>query len=213
MLARDNGQHYLVKLMLPVRRLYATLAERWAQNGWLSRSEDFFYLVLPEVEAVVAQGDAHRAALDLPSIAEQRRLAHRFWFGRPMPDVLDATGQPLAFAAASEQGADGLVLIGLGASRGVVTGTARVVMTPQEAAHLRPGEILVTRATDPGWTPVFSVIGAAVIEIGSTLSHAAIVAREYGLPAVVNIPQATQLIRDGQTIRVDGDGGRVTLLE
>jgi pyruvate,water dikinase len=60
---------------------------------------------------------------------------------------------------------------------------------------------------------VFSVIGAAVIEIGSTLSHAAIVAREYGLPAVVNIPQATQLIRDGQTIRVDGDSGRVTILE
>jgi pyruvate,water dikinase len=213
MLARDNGQHYLVKLMLPVRRLYATLAERWAQNGWLARDEDFFYLVLPEVEAVVAQGDAHKKSLDLPAIAEQRRLAHRFWFGRPMPDVLDASGQPVAFAAESEESADGLVLIGLGASRGVVTGTARVVMTPQEAAHLRPGEILVTRATDPGWTPVFSVIGAAVIEIGSTLSHAAIVAREYGLPAVVNIPQATQLIRDGQRIRVDGDGGRVTLLE
>jgi phosphohistidine swiveling domain-containing protein len=86
-------------------------------------------------------------------------------------------------------------------------------MTPQEAASIRPGEILVTRATDPGWTPVFSVIGAAVIEIGSTLSHAAIVAREYGLPAVVNIPQATQIIRDGQQIRVDGNSGRVTILE
>jgi pyruvate,water dikinase len=88
-----------------------------------------------------------------------------------------------------------------------------VVLSPQEAARIQPGEILVTRATDPGWTPVFSVIGAAVIEIGSTLSHAAIVAREYGLPAVVNIPQATQLIRDGQTIRVDGDHGRITLIE
>ena len=130
-----------------------------------------------------------------------------------MPDVLDVEGKPVEFAATSEQSADGLVLVGLAASRGQATGTARVVMTPQEAAAIRPGEILVTRATDPGWTPVFSVIGAAVIEIGSTLSHAAIVAREYGLPAVVNIPQATQLIRDGQKIRVDGNSGRVTLLE
>jgi pyruvate,water dikinase len=130
-----------------------------------------------------------------------------------MPDVLDAAGRPVAFAAATEQSTEGVVLVGLAASRGQVTGVARVVMTPQEAVDIRPGEILVTRATDPGWTPVFSVIGAAVIEIGSTLSHAAIVAREYGLPAVVNIPQATRLIRDGQTIRVDGDAGRVTLLD
>jgi rifampicin phosphotransferase len=126
---------------------------------------------------------------------------------------LDAAGRQVAYTAASEHSDEGLVFVGLAASRGQATGIARVVMTPLEAANILPGEILVTRATDPGWTPVFSIIGAAVIEIGSTLSHAAIVAREYGLPAVVNIPQATQLIRDGQMIRVDGDGGRVTILE
>jgi pyruvate,water dikinase len=213
MLARDNGQHYLVKLMLPVRRLYAALAARWAQRGWLSEADDFFFLVLEEVEAVIATGSPQDAHLALPAIAAARREAYTFWFGKPMPDVLDARGIPVAFAAAREQSADGTVLVGLAASRGEVTGIARVVMTPQEAASIRPGEILVTRATDPGWTPVFSVISAAVIEIGSTLSHAAIVAREYGLPAVVNIPQATQLIRDGQQIRVDGSRGRVTLLD
>ncbi|MFN8468196.1 MAG: PEP/pyruvate-binding domain-containing protein [Caldilineaceae bacterium] len=226
MLARDNGQHYLVKLMLPVRHIYATLAARWAARGWIEAADDFFFLVLEEVEAVlgsqagaqasspaVFRAQEEQAGLDLRHIAAERRKAYRFWFGQPMPDVLNADGKPVEFAAASEQGADGLVLVGLAASRGQATGTARVVMTPQEAATIRPGEILVTRATDPGWTPVFSVIGAAVIEIGSTLSHAAIVAREYGLPAVVNIPQATQLIRDGQKIRVDGNSGRVTLLE
>ena len=219
MLARDNGQHYLVKLMLPVRRLYATLAARWAARGWLDAPDDFFFLVLEEVNAVLASPGAQESspalqpALNLAHIAEERRKAYRFWFGQPMPDVLDAEGKPVEFTATSEQSADGLVLVGLAASRGQATGTARVVMTPQEAATIRPGEILVTRATDPGWTPVFSVIGAAVIEIGSTLSHAAIVAREYGLPAVVNIPQATQLISDGQQIRVDGDSGRVTILE
>ena len=213
MLARDNGQHYLVKLMLPVRRVYATLAHRWTSRGWLAQPEDFFYLVMEEVEAVLAATTAQAAGLNLRAIAEQRRQAHRFWLGRPMPDVLDAQGRPVTFTAATEQSAEGTVLVGLAASRGQVTGTARVVLTPQEAARIRPGEILVTRSTDPGWTPVFAIIGAAVIEIGSTLSHAAIVAREYGLPAVVNIPQATQLIRDGQTVRVDGNSGRVTLIE
>jgi rifampicin phosphotransferase len=217
MLARDNGQHYLVKLMLPVRHLYATLAARWAARGWIETADDFFFLVVEEVEAVLGALQARTPTLpdglDLARIAAERRKAFRFWFGQPMPDVLDAKGNPVEFAAASEQSADGLVLVGLAASRGQATGTARVVMTPQEAASIQPGEILVTRATDPGWTPVFSIIGGAVIEIGSTLSHAAIVAREYGLPAVVNIPQATQLIRDGQQIRVDGDSGRITILE
>jgi phosphoenolpyruvate synthase/pyruvate phosphate dikinase len=117
----------------------------------------------------------------------------------------------MAFAAQEEQSVDGRVLVGLAASRGVVTGVARVVLSPQAANALQPGEILVTRATDPGWTPVFSVIGGLVLEIGGALSHGAIVAREYGLPAVTNIPQATQLIRDGQVITVDGATGRVTL--
>ena len=213
MLARDNGQHYLVKLMLPVRRLYATLAGRWAERGWLAQADDFFFLVVEEVEAVLKQNGSQAAPLDLVRLASARRKAHQFWFGQAMPDVLDAGGKPVAFAATSEHSDEGVVLVGIAASRGQATGTARVVMTPQEAARIRPGEILITRATDPGWTPVFSVIGAAVIEIGSTLSHAAIVAREFGLPAVVNIPQATQLIQDGQQIRVDGDSGRITILE
>jgi pyruvate,water dikinase len=213
MVARDNGQHYLVKLMLPVRRLYATLAQRWAERGWLSQSDDFFFLVVEEVEAVLACAGPQAAGLHLQKTATERHTAYRYWFGQPMPDVLDAEGRPVTFQASTELSDEGTVLVGLAASRGQVTGVARVVLTPQEAASIRPGEILVTRATDPGWTPLFSVIGGAVIEIGSTLSHAAIVAREYGLPAVVNIPQATQLIRDGQIVRVDGDHGRVTLIE
>ncbi len=128
-----------------------------------------------------------------------------------MPDVLDATGAIVAFTAPSAIDADGQVLTGLAASRGVVTGIARIVTTPQEAASLKKGEILVTRSTDPGWTPVFSIIGGAVLEIGGMLSHGAIVAREYGLPAVVNIPQAMQLIQDGQRVTVDGTRGRVVV--
>jgi pyruvate,water dikinase len=101
------------------------------------------------------------------------------------------------------------VLTGVAASRGVVTGVARVILSPSDAGRLQPGEILVTRATDPGWTPAFSVIGGAVLEMGGLLSHGAIVAREYGLPAVVNVAGATRELRDGDRVEVDGTNGRV----
>jgi len=151
-------------------------------------------------------GDPDKAGLDLRQRAADRRAAYEYWFNQPTPDALDAQGAPVAVEASN-----GNVLIGMAASPGQVEGRARVVMTPAEAATLQPGDILVTRATDPGWTPVFSLIGGAVLEIGGALSHGAIVAREYGLPAVVNVPQATQRIQDGQIIGVDGTRGQVTL--
>ena len=205
---RDNGQHYVVKLLLPMRHLYGELGRRWTERGWLAGAEDIFFLVAEELTAVVAAGDPAQAGLDLAAVAAARRAAYAYWFTQPTPDALDGAGAPVAVAAA-----DGAVLTGMAASPGQVTGRARVVLTPAEAARLEPGDILVTRATDPGWTPVFSIIGGAVLEIGGALSHGAIVAREYGLPAVVNAPQATQRIRDGQMIQVDGSRGQVTLLE
>ncbi len=139
-----------------------------------------------------------------------RRQAFEHWLRVVAPEVLDAHGQPVAASAASAS-APGDGLSGVAASRGTVTGVARVVATPRDAGRLQPGEILVTRATDPGWTPVFSLISGVVLEVGGLLSHGAIVAREYGLPAVANVPDATRRIRDGQTITVDGTTGRVTL--
>lgn len=205
---RDNGQHYLVKLLLPMRHVYATLARRWATRGWLEE-EQFFFLVVPEIEAVLAAGAPEAASLDLRAIAVDRRAAYDYWFTYPAPEMLDRQGRPLA--AGGETADDASVLSGVPASRGAVEGTARVILQPSEAAEIEPGSILVTRATDPGWTPVFSVIGGLVLEIGGQLSHGAIVAREYGLPAVVNVPGATQRIADGQRIRVDGAAGRVYL--
>lgn len=203
---RDNGQNFLVKLILPIRHIYATLGERWAQRKWLEKPEDFFFLVVPEIEAVLAGGDPAAAGLDLHVIVSERRRAYDYWFTQDLPDVLGPDGKPLVAAPAAASGA---VLAGVAASSGLVQGVARVVLSPQEAQRLRPGEILVTRATDPGWTPVFSLIGGLVLEVGGQLSHGAIVAREYGLPAVVNVPGATQRIRSGQSITVDGSAGQV----
>jgi len=105
------------------------------------------------------------------------------------------------------------LLRGLAASPGSYVGWARVLHTPVDGAGLEPGEVLVAPATSPGWAPLLLAAGALVTEIGGTLSHGAIIAREYGLPAVLNVAQATRRIRTGQLIRVDGSRGTVQLLE
>lgn len=211
---RDNGQHFLVKLLLPMRHIYATLGRRWARRGWLADPLDFFFLLIPEIEAVLAlhkTGDMSATAelngLQLRELVSQRRLAYEHWFDRPLPEVLDEDGLPLEAPLDDDEQA----LSGVPASAGRVQGLARVIDAPGDASRLQPGEILVTRATDPGWTPVFSIISGLVLEVGGQLSHGAIVAREYGLPAVVNVTGATRRIADGQTITVDGSSGRIYL--
>jgi pyruvate,water dikinase len=100
-------------------------------------------------------------------------------------------------------------LVGVPASAGEVTGRARVVLDPSDA-HLEPGEILVAPSTDPGWTPLFLTAGGLVMEMGGANSHGAVVAREYGIPAVVGVPGATSVITTGQQVTVDGASGLVT---
>ena len=107
----------------------------------------------------------------------------------------------------------GQLLEGVAASPGVVEGVARVVLHVDDEAGVRPGEVLVAPHTDPGWTPYFLQACAVVTDFGGLLSHGAVVAREYGLPAVVNVVTATARIRDGQRLRVDGTRGRVELLD
>jgi pyruvate,water dikinase len=100
-------------------------------------------------------------------------------------------------------------LEGLGISPGVVRGRTRVIRSPDEGGRLLPGEILVARATDPGWTPLFSRAGGLILELGGMLSHGAVVAREYHLPGVVNLPGVTSRLVDGTDVTVDGRNGTV----
>ena len=106
---------------------------------------------------------------------------------------------------------DAHTLAGLGVSPGKVTAVARVIRSLEEAQCLNPGEILVTRTTTPAWTPLFARISGLVTDLGGPLAHGSIVAREYGIPAVMGVGNATQSIRDGDTITVDGAAGRVLL--
>ncbi|MEX0785262.1 MAG: PEP-utilizing enzyme, partial [Dehalococcoidia bacterium] len=115
------------------------------------------------------------------------------------------------FGAVPEENADPRIINGNGASAGTFTGIARVIPSLEHSHRLQPGEVLVCPATMPAWTPLFGIAAAVVTDHGGVLSHTAIVAREYGLPAVVGTKVGTQLIQDGQTITVDGEAGTVTL--
>jgi len=208
---RDNGKSEAIRVTYPARRLTAVLGERWAGRGWLSRPDDIFFVTYPEIERIIQGGSPAAAGLDLHALAAERRRSMAHWRTVRAPEVLDPAGKPLGEPEAAPEGAR--ELHGIAASGGRVRGTARVLHDAQGALRLSRSDILVTRATDVGWTAAFPLIGGLVTEIGGQLSHAAIVAREYGLPAVVDVMGATTLIRDGQTVVLDGGTGMVWLEE
>jgi pyruvate, water dikinase len=204
------------------------------RKGILSDVEDIFHLHHTEVDqalsdvmlAWAAGAEPLGAAHFGPIIAERKRMLEvlRDWAPPPaigpVPEALNdpavrmlwgVTAETLATWAAAESG-DGREIHGYAASPGVVEGVARVLRSVNDIGQIQDGEILVCAVTAPSWAPVFGKIKAAVSDIGGTMSHAAIVAREYGMPAVVGTGHATKLIKTGQTVRVDGDRGIVQIL-
>lgn len=203
---RDNLRYYMVKLYFPMRKLYAQLGQRWAERGWLTQADDIFFLTVSEIQHMIEDEAAPTSPADLQACVANRRLAYHYWFTVTPPDAIGPDGMPLV-----EEEKQQRILKGIGASNGRVRGRARIVQDLREAMRLTSGDILVTRATDPGWTPVFPLVSGIVLEIGGQLSHGAIVAREYGLPAAINVPGAMRSIQDGQMIEIDGTTGQVFL--
>lgn len=196
---REESKFVLTRLYDRARRTLREMGEDLVSEGTLQRAEEIFFLRPEDV----------RAGADLRSIASENRAAHaRAWRMQP-PRVLASTGESI-YAPIEE--ADG-TLPGVAVSPGMHEGRARVLQSPREGVRLKPGDVLVTRATNPAWTPLFVSLGAIVMETGGPISHGAVVAREYGIPAVVGVAGATERIRDGQRIHVDGGSGRVRLLD
>ena len=202
--ARDNSRYAVTKFLFPARKVFALLGRRWAERGWLAQADDIFFLTVSELEKLVAQGDPLALGQDLHELVANRRLAYEYWFTVVPPDVIGPDGAPVM-----EEEKEATTLEGIPVSAGRARGVARIVLDPRQATRLHAGEILVTQATDPGWTPVFPLVSGLVLEIGGQLSHGAIVAREYGIPAVLNVQGAMRRIREGQVITVDGDRGKV----
>ena len=205
---RENSKSEAVRLTAGFRRLLLELGERLRQQGILQDRKDIFFLEAAELEPVV-QG---RADFKLKERIAQRRAEYEWNMTQTPPPVVVGRYDPQK-QAASRIDTTVKVLKGLAVSPGIATGKARVITHPDNGQHVEPGEILVAPLTNPAWTPYFLPAAGVVMDLGGLLSHGATIAREYGLPAVVNVGPASRIIRTGQTIRVDGDRGTVTILE
>jgi rifampicin phosphotransferase len=197
-----------------MRRMLGELGRRLAAAGALERPEDVYWLRYKELRIHSVATDAGRS-VDRIDLAERKRI----WRGqrRATPPQLLPKGawfygiEKVMPAASEEQTGD--VIKGLGGSAGQVTAAARVLAGPQEFSQMEPGEVLVASITTPAWTSLFAMASGVVTDIGGPLSHSSIVAREYGIPAVLGTAVATRRIASGEKIRVDGDAGTVTLLD
>ncbi|MFF9592593.1 rifamycin-inactivating phosphotransferase [Streptomyces sp. NPDC014646] len=179
-------------------------AERLVQADVLREKEDIFYLTFQECHDVVRSNQVDE------QLIQQRKDLFRSYHALTPPRVLTSDGEAVTGAYRRDDVPAG-ALVGLPVSAGTVEGRARVILDMAEA-DVEAGDILVTTCTDPGWSPLFVGITGLVTEVGGLMTHGAVIAREYGLPAVVGVEQATRLIRDGQRIRVHGTDGYVEIL-
>jgi pyruvate,water dikinase len=199
---RELPKFHIVLVLAQVRHELLVIGSELAAGDLIARPEDVFFLQLDEVAAALDGRDLHDV------VAGRRDSYDREMRRRRVPRVLLSDGTEPEARSVTPPESDG-ALVGTAASAGTVTGPARVVLDPA-GAHLTPGEVLVAPSTDPGWTPLFLTAGGLVMEMGGANSHGAVVAREYGIPAVVGLPDATRLFTTGQQLTVDGTHGLVT---
>jgi pyruvate,water dikinase len=205
---RENVKSEVIKLLTAMRKLLIELGKRLKEKDILKNKDDIFFLRYEEIAPIVegnADPDilqiitARRAEYDKNSLITPSDVVFgKFDPDNYIPDSIDEQAQELN---------------GLGVSPGTATGKARVILRADTEQQLLAGEILVAPFTDPGWTPYFVPASAIVMDEGGVISHGSIVAREYGIPAVVNVGGATKIIKTGQTIQVNGNRGVVRILQ
>ena len=205
---RETPKFTIIRVLGEIRNGLAAAGQKLAASGTLASPEDIFFLHLWELKKL-ASGSLPDAR---ERIAQRQQSFAREMNRRRIPRIMLSDGttyyeSPAAISANSDH-----VLTGSPVSAGVVEGTVRVVLDPH-GSRLLPGEILVCPATDPAWTPLFLAAGGLLMEVGGMMTHGSVVAREYGIPAVVGINEVTTRLKTGQRVRVDGSMGRVELLE
>src|SRR6266542_3341190 len=201
---REYPKYGMVNRYFVYKQALLEEAERLVQAHVLREKEDIFFLTFQELHDVVRTNQVD------DQLIRQRKDAFRSYQALTPPRVLTSDGEVIAGAYRRDDLPAG-ALIGLPVSAGTAEGRARVILD-MARADLEPGDILVTAHTDPSWTPLFVAIAGLVTEVGGLMTHGAVIAREYGLPAVVGVVDATRLIPDGQRIRVHGTDGYVEIL-
>jgi rifampicin phosphotransferase len=201
---REYPKYNIVSRYFIYKQALLKEAERLVQAQVLREKEDIFYLTFQELERVVRTNQVD------DQLVHQRKDEFRSYGALTPPRVLTSDGEAIAGTYRRDDVPDG-ALVGIPVSAGTIEGRARVILDISQA-NLEPGDILVTTYTDPSWTPLFVAINGLVTEVGGRMTHGAVIAREYGLPAVVGVEHATRLIPDGQRIRVHGTDGYVETL-
>ena len=192
-----------------IRALAMRVGARLAAHGVLEIAEDVLYLHRDEV------GGLLQAPTDARALVQARRAEHARQAASPPPRTIGrppTAPEPSRFDGPRLTSDDPRIILGTGASAGIVRGTARLTFQPSEFARIQAGDIIVCPSSNPSWVPVFEIAGGLVTNTGGVLSHAAVVAREFGLPAVVGTGDATTRIADGQMLEIDGTLGIVRLL-
>jgi phosphohistidine swiveling domain-containing protein len=201
-----------------LRQMLHELGSRIAAAGAISDANDIYWLEQKELEAMVAALEKGQALSNMVDLVQERKGT---WKARKQvtpPPQLPRGKKFLGFnveavLTGAEGRVEGNIIKGIAASPGQVSATARVLHGPEDFDQMQPGDILVASITTPAWTPLFAMASGVVTDIGGPLSHGSIVAREYGIPAILGTGYATKLIQSGQKIAVDGAAGTVTLLE
>jgi rifampicin phosphotransferase len=204
---RENQRFSFDRLLLRMKRLLERMGALLERGGLLESGEDIVFL---EVDEVIGLHEGTLSSAQAASVIESRRQQFERDLYSSHPDFLSGE-LPVDQVDRVMSSDEDWVLSGLGISSGRTRGRVAVLHSLADMAKLEPGDILVIRAADPGWTPLFLTAGALVLELGSVLSHGAVVAREYQLPAVVNVQGACGFLRDGMEVTVDGDLGTVTV--
>jgi pyruvate,water dikinase len=209
---RELCRSELMRPASAIRPWLLVMGERFVERGLIDERDDYFYLTHEEISASLY--DAGMAAR-LRSIVASRKTEIETWRHLDMPLLMRESQLPALMrraAALPLLSGDGAELRGLCVSAGCVEGEVLVMRDASEFARMKRGAILVAPATDPSWTPLFTLASGLIVEVGGTLSHASTVAREYGLPALANLRDATKLLKDGDRVRLDATAGVVRLL-
>jgi pyruvate,water dikinase len=206
---RESPKFLMVRLMAIMRQALLESGSKLVVAGQLQVADDLFYLRLDELRAL-----AHGVRRDWQAIVAQRRAIYAEEQKRAQIPRLFLSDGETFYDSSPMSPADSSIgqLRGDPVSPGVVTGHVRVLFDPA-GAQLLPGEILVCPGTDPAWTPLFLSAGGLITEVGGLMTHGSVVAREYGIPAVVGVERATRMLHTGQRIRLDGTSGRIQLLD
>ena len=214
--ARDDALAYLGLGYPQLRAMLLELGQRLADAGGVQHKDDIFWLEKDEIEGSLAQLESGNTAESLSGRVDSRKAFSGRVSHSPPPPIIPKKKRVKGmktdhFVHGSDEEQAGDTLSGMATSAGIVTAPASVLLSPADFGKMKPGNVLVAATTTPAWTPLFAMASAVVTDVGGPLSHGSIVAREYGIPAVMGSGVGTKRIQDGQTITVDGTNGTVLL--